>query len=140
MIIKRVGYLRYLIRFQQSEEFTSLSKKDQRIIREKAEKLSRIYEGVINLREKPHAILIIGINKEKTAIKEASKLAIPVIAIGNTDCDPSLVDYLIPGNDSGKSLEFLLNSLAESIKEEKEIKEDSLDEKAVEEEINISKE
>jgi small subunit ribosomal protein S2 len=84
--------------------------------------LQGIYEGVINLRKRPGALFIIGLNKEKTAFREAKKIGIPVIGICNTNCDPRLVDYVIPGNDdSVNSIRFfaslLSDAIIESIKE-----------------------
>src|SRR5688572_7393791 len=95
---------------QQSEQFATLSKKEQAEIEKKISKAQKIYEGVLNLYKKPNVLLVIGTKKEATAIREAKRLNIPVIAICNTDADPDLIDYLIPGNDyTEKSVAFLIN-------------------------------
>ncbi|CAG8649242.1 10142_t:CDS:2 [Paraglomus brasilianum] len=54
-------------------------------------------------KEQPDALFIIGLNKEKTAFKEAKKVGMPVIAVCNTNCNPALVDYVIPGRATVKS-------------------------------------
>ena len=68
----------------------------------------------------PDAIFIIDINKESIAVQEAKKLNIPVIAICDTNTDPSNIDYPIPGNDDAiRSIEFYCNAIAETINENK---------------------
>ena len=63
----------------------------------------------------PDAIFVVDIGKENIAIQEARKLKIPIIGIVDTDCNPELVDYPIPGNDDSiKSVRFLLNEIVES--------------------------
>jgi len=65
-------------------------------------------------------LFIIGLKKEKTAIREAKRLNIPIMAICNTSADPDLVDYVIPGNDwKASSVEYLVNAIAEVIHESK---------------------
>jgi len=109
-----------MIVLQQSEKFATLSKKEQSEIEKKINKSKKVYEGVLNLPEKPNVLFIVRLNKEATATREAKRLNIPIIAICNTDGDPDLVEYLIPGNDySEKSVSFLINKLAEIINESK---------------------
>jgi small subunit ribosomal protein S2 len=97
-----------------------LIKKEQVILEKKRDKLQKVYEGVVNLRKRPGALFIIGLNKEKTAFREAKRIGIPVIAICNTTCDPRLVDYVIPGNDeSEKAITFFANLVADAIVEDK---------------------
>jgi small subunit ribosomal protein S2 len=85
--------------------------------------LNSIYEGVINLQKKPSALFIIGLDKEKTAFREAKKTSTPVIAICSTNCDPRLVDYVIPGNDRDeKSISFFANLVADTIHQSQEKK------------------
>lgn len=75
---------------------------------------------MIDLQNIPNALFIIGLNKEKTATKEARRMGIPIISICNTNSDPSLIDCLILGNDrSEKSVNFLVSKVAEVIRESK---------------------
>src|SRR3954447_19967554 len=109
-----------MIALQQSEKFATLSKKEQSETEKKNNKSKKIYEGVLDLSEKPNVLFIVRLKKEATAVREAKRLNIPVIAICNTDGDPDLVEYLIPGNDySEKSVTFLVNKVAEIIRESK---------------------
>jgi small subunit ribosomal protein S2 len=98
------------------DNFNNLAKKEQVSLEKRRNKLQGIYEGVANLYHQPDALFVIGLNKEKTAFKEAKKSGIPVIAVCNTNCNPRLVDYVIPGNDEGiKSITFFANLVADAI-------------------------
>lgn len=109
-----------MIALQQSERFATLSKKKQSEIEKKINKSKKIYEGVLDLVERPNALFIIGLKKEATAVREAKMQNIPVIAICNTDGNPDLIEYLIPGNDyTEKSVAFLVDKVAEIIRESK---------------------
>jgi len=106
------------------DNFKNLVKKEQTSLEKRRNKLQGIYEGVINLYQKPDALFIVGLNKEKTAFKEAKKMGVSVIAVCNTNCNPRSVDYVIPGNDeSAKSVTFFANLVAEAIIEAKQGKE-----------------
>ncbi|CAJ0903820.1 17264_t:CDS:2 [Entrophospora sp. SA101] len=89
---------------QELDSFQNLIKKEQVSLEKRRNKLQNIYEGVINLYQQPDALFIIGLNKEKTAFREAKKIGIPVIAVCNTNCNPRLVDYVIPGNDESVNI------------------------------------
>jgi small subunit ribosomal protein S2 len=92
-------------------------------IQKRKDKLQKVYEGVIDLDRRPDVLFIIGLSQAKTAFEEAKKNNIPVIAVCNTDCNPRLVDYVIPGNDkSEKSISFFANLVAEVIGKNKEAK------------------
>ncbi|CAG8476671.1 878_t:CDS:2 [Ambispora leptoticha] len=128
------------VKEQAISTFKNLIKKEQVRLEKRRDKLNSIYEGVINLQRKPNALFIIGLDKEKTAFREAKKTGIPVIAICNTNCDPRLVDYVIPGNDRDeKSINFFANLVANTIlkvKEKKEIRNSAeKEEKKVKEEF-----
>lgn len=115
-IKKKLKELQGLNSFFQKDTYKNLIKKEQVILEKRRNKLNSIYEGVINLQKKPSALFIIGLDKEKTAFREAKKIGIPVIAICNTNCDPRLVDYVIPGNDRDeKSISFFANLVTETI-------------------------
>ena len=131
-IQKSIKHLKNLLAFQQSEKIATLSKREQVELEKKINKLKKIYEGVLDLpkdgwfdyfqgEKRPNVLLfIIGLKKEKTAVKEAKKLDIPIMAICNTSADPDLVDYVIPGNDwKASSVEYLVNAVAEVIRESK---------------------
>jgi small subunit ribosomal protein S2 len=115
-IKKKLKELQGLNSFLQKDTFKNLIKKEQVTLEKRRDKLNSIYEGVINLQKKPSALFIIGLDKGKTAFREAKKTGTPVIAICSTNCDPRLVDYVIPGNDRDeKSISFFANLVADTI-------------------------
>ena len=83
----------------ESGEINSLTKKEKLNIEKSKEKLELNLGGIKNMPDLPDAIFVIDINKEAIAVQEAKKLNIPVIAICDTNTDPSNIDYPVPGND-----------------------------------------
>ena len=77
--------------------FDFLPKKEVLKLRREKEKLERNLGGIRDLDRLPAAVFVIDTNKEHIAVTEANKLGIPVIAIVDTNCDPDMVDYRIPG-------------------------------------------
>jgi len=80
------------------------------------QRLSRLYSGIKALSEKPTAVVVIDSNFEKSAVKEARKIHIPVVGIIDTNCDPDDVDYVIPANDDAiGSIRLILSTLADAV-------------------------
>ena len=72
--------------------------------------------GVVEMTRLPGALFVIDIKKEEIAVKEARKLGIPVVAIVDTNCDPSYVDYPIPANDDAiKSIQVITKVIADAV-------------------------
>ena len=76
-----------------------LTKKELLGVRRERDKLLIALGGIKNMRKLPDALFIIDPKKEEIAVREANKLHIPVVAVVDTNCDPDVVDYKIPGND-----------------------------------------
>jgi small subunit ribosomal protein S2 len=92
-------------------------------ISEEREKLLKMYGGVRGFSQKLDAIVVIDVKIEQVAIKEAKKLGIPIVAIVDTNVDPDLIDYPIPGNDDGiKSVDLILSYIVNNIKNRKVVK------------------
>ena len=89
------------------------------LTREK-DKLMSSLGGIKQMRKLPDAIFVIDSKKEEIAVKEANKLGIPVVAVVDTNCDPELVDYKIPGNDDAiRAIRLFCSSIADAIIEGK---------------------
>jgi small subunit ribosomal protein S2 len=74
--------------------------------------------GIKNMSRLPDAVFVIDSNKEQIAVREARKLGIPVVAVVDTNCDPSEVDYVIPGNDDAlRAIRLFTSKISESIAE-----------------------
>ncbi len=91
--------LRYLEKLEEDGTLYGLGKKEQHQLRREREKLMKSLGGIKGMSKLPGALVVIDPNKEHIAVGEARKLEIPVIAVTDTNCDPDLIDHVIPGND-----------------------------------------
>ena len=99
-----------------NSENSYFTKKEKLDLDRKRAKLDRVLGGIRNMGGKPDAIFVIDTNREALAIAEAKRLGIPVVAIIDTNCDPDLIDYAIPGNDdASKAIELYLKLSSEAI-------------------------
>jgi len=114
-IIKRVVYLKELNTLETSGEINSYPKPERLRIRREIEKLTKSIGGIVDLNKVPEAIFIVDLLNETTALTEAKKLNIPVVALADSNVDPEYVDYVIPGNDDAiKSIELIASVIADS--------------------------
>jgi small subunit ribosomal protein S2 len=112
----RLQYLRNLERQSQSGELASLTKQEQLLKEQELEKLMRSLGGLKDLAQRPAAIIVVDPRREELAVKEANRLGIPIVAMVDTNCDPDLVDYVIPSNDDAiRSVRLILSRLADAI-------------------------
>jgi small subunit ribosomal protein S2 len=96
---KRVAKMQEYERMQASGEFDALTKKEALLLSRELEKLQRNLGGIRDMARLPDAVFVIDTKKEQIAVTEANKLKIPVIAVVDTNVDPDVIDYPIPGND-----------------------------------------
>jgi small subunit ribosomal protein S2 len=121
-IHKRILYMLELEQMESSGEMESLPKKERLRLRREFVKLEAVLGGVRDLRRAPDAVFIVDINAEHIAVAEANRLGIPVIALVDTNCDPDLVDYVIPGNDDAiRAAQLIANVIADGCLAGKEI-------------------
>ncbi|HEU4320704.1 MAG TPA: 30S ribosomal protein S2 [Acidimicrobiia bacterium] len=121
-IQKRVFYMKELRRLEQTGDMNKLPKKERLKLRRELEKLELNLGGVADMTRLPEAVFIVDVNTEATAIKEADRLGIPIIALVDTNSDPDPVDYVIPGNDDAiRAADLIASALADAIVEGKEI-------------------
>lgn len=98
----------------------NLKKKEMAALSRKYNKKSKNFAGIKDLDRLPDALVVVDATYEAIAIKEARELGIPVVAIVDTDSDPEVVDYPIPGNDDAiRSIKFIIGQLVDSILEGK---------------------
>ena len=98
--------------------FEALPKKEVIKIRKEYDKLNKNLRGIREMKKMPQAMIIVDPRKEEIAIKEAHILGIPVFGIVDTNCDPDMVDYVIPGNDDAvRSVKLLIGALTNAIAE-----------------------
>ncbi|RMH75805.1 MAG: 30S ribosomal protein S2 [Actinomyces sp.] len=98
-ISKRVAKMKEYQRMRDSGEFDAMPKKEALHLSRELAKLERNLGGIRDMEKLPDAVFILDTKKEATAVTEARKLGIPIVAVVDTNCDPDLADYPIPGND-----------------------------------------
>ncbi len=114
----RVTQLRELERVVQSGETAAMPKKEALKITRDLTKLQRNLGGIRSLEKLPSAIFVIDTKKEHIAVTEANRLGIPVVAVVDTNCDPDVIDYVIPGNDDAiRSATLMSRIVADAVEE-----------------------
>jgi len=114
-IRKRVEKLERLTSEREKGELAKYTKKERLLIDREIANLERFFSGVVSMKELPKAIFIIDPKKEKTALKEAQEIGIPVIAIAGSDCNIKSIQYPIVGNDSSQtSIQFLTQEITKA--------------------------
>ena len=98
-IAGRVAKMQEYDRMRQAGDFEAMPKKEALILSRELEKLHRNLGGIRNMTKLPDAVFIIDTKKEHIAVTEANKLGLPIVAVVDTNCDPDVIDYVIPGND-----------------------------------------
>lgn len=115
---KRLQRLKELETMEQTGGFDGRTKKEILMLTREKNKLERTLGGIRDMGKVPSAIWVVDTNKEHIAVGEARKLNIPVIAILDTNCDPDVVDYPIPGNDDAiRSAALLTRVVASAVAE-----------------------
>jgi len=115
-IRRSVERLKFLEDIEKSPDFKKMSKKELSALGREREKLLRNLRGIRDMEKLPAAMVIVDSARETIAVAEARRLNIPVIAIVDTNADPSVIDYPIPGNDDAtRSIRLLLQNLVDSI-------------------------
>jgi len=113
--------------------FETLSKREKLQITRQRAKLEKNLGSISDLSRLPAALFIVDVQKETNAVKEAKRLNIPVIAMVDTCCDPTNIDYVIPANDdAAKSIELIISIVCDAVKE-------GLSERRVEKEKDVVK-
>ena len=115
---KSVKRLKELDEMATDGRYDLLPKKEVIKLERERKHLQANLAGIKNMSRLPDAIFVIDSNKEQIAVREARKLGIPVVAVVDTNCDPSEVDYVIPGNDDAlRAIRLFTSKIAESIAE-----------------------
>jgi len=112
----RIRYLRELETRRDRGDFDRLPKKEVQRLQDDIVRLERILGGIKDMRRLPNAIFIIDTRKERTAVLEARRLEIPIIALADTNSDPDEIDYPIPANDDAiRAVRLLCAKIADAV-------------------------
>jgi len=117
-ISKRVAKMQEYQRMRDSGEFEAMPKKEALLLSRELEKLERNLGGIQDMERLPDAIFVLDTVREHIAVTEANKLGIPVVAVVDTDCNPDVIQHLIPGNDDAiRSGRLLCRVVADAVEE-----------------------
>lgn len=115
---KSIKKLEAIEKMEEEGQLDLLTKKEALILRRKKEKLEKYFAGIRNMKQIPDMLFVVDAVKEKIAVLEAKRLGIPVVAPLDTNCDPDLIDYPIPGNDDAiRSIQLFCKEMSTAILE-----------------------
>ncbi len=101
-----------------ADKYPHLTKKELNVIKKVAEKLRNNIGGILQLKWPVDAVVLVDVRKERSALKEASVMGIPVVALVDTNSDPSMVDYVIPANDDApRAIKVVVDYLAQAVQD-----------------------
>jgi len=107
---------RKFLKMDQTGELDKLPGKEEAAVRRQMSRMNRNFEGILEIEKLPAALFVIDTKAEEIAVAEANRLGIPVIGLVDTNADPTVVDYPIPGNDDAvKSVRIIVETVMEAI-------------------------
>lgn len=113
---KSIRRLKNLEKMATDGTYDKLTKKEILGVEREKEKLERVLGGIKEMSKLPGALFVVDVKKEAIAVKEANRLNIPVIGLIDTNSDPDLIDYPIPGNDDAfKSINLITHAIADAV-------------------------
>ena len=111
-----IDRLRGIEKMAEDGTFERLTKKEVLRLTREQEKLEKNLGGIKDMSKLPGVLYVVDPDKERIAIAEANKLEIPVVAVGDTNCDPDVIDYLIPGNDDAiRAIRLMSSKIADAV-------------------------
>jgi small subunit ribosomal protein S2 len=117
-IRQRIDYLLNLEARRDRGDFERLPKKEALGLNRQIEKLNGRLGGIKEMRDLPDLLYVVDVRREATAVREANKLGIPIIAIVDTNCDPDQIDYVIPANDDAiRAIKLITSKIADAVLE-----------------------
>lgn len=121
-IRKSIERLKYLENLKASPVWHKLSKKETSRLEKELFMLNRSLQGIKDMDGLPGVVFIIDPDQEKTAVAEARKLGIPIVAVVDTNCDPDVIDVPVPGNDDAiRAIKLFVSTFADAVIEGKRI-------------------
>ncbi len=114
-IRQRIEYLAQLEARRDRGDFERLTKKEALLLSRQIEKLNERLGGIKDMRSLPELLFVVDVRREATAVTEANKMGIPIIAIVDTNCDPDPIDYVIPANDDAiRAIKLITSKIADA--------------------------
>lgn len=126
-IRQRIQYLEELEERRDAGEFELLKKKERLTLEREIAKLNDRLGGIRHMTGLPNVLYVVDVNNEETAVREANILEIPVIAMVDTNCDPDVIDYVIPANDDAiRAIKLITSKVADAAIEGMAVREQAL--------------
>ena len=120
-IQSRIARLNKINQMEEIGDFDLLPKKEVAMLNAERDKLEANLGGIKNMKELPGAMFVVDLKKDEIAVKEARRLHIPIVGLVDTNCDPDLVDYVIPGNDDAiRAIKLISSVIANAVIEANE--------------------
>jgi len=113
---KSINRLKEIEKMREDGTYEKLTKKETARLEKELSKLKKNFSGIVSMERMPKAIFIVDTKKEETAVREANRLGIPVVGLIDTNSDPDIIAYPIPGNDDAtKSIQLISSIIADTI-------------------------
>ena len=123
-IRQRIDYLLNLEERQEQGDFERLPKKEALQLGREIVKLNQRLGGIKDMRRLPDMLFVTDVRRETTAVKEANKLGIPIVAMVDTNCDPDSIDYIVPANDDAiRANKLIITKIADAVIEGQNLRE-----------------
>lgn len=117
-IRRSVSRLEEIEKMEEEGTYQFLTKKEVAMLKTQREKLLKVLVGIRNMKKLPTALFVVDPKQEEIAVAEARRLSIPVVAIIDTNCDPDVIDHVIPGNDDAiRSVKLICSLVAGAVEE-----------------------
>jgi small subunit ribosomal protein S2 len=117
---QRINELDRLERMREKGEFERLTKKEGLMLSRKIDKLTARFGGIRSMHRLPDLLFIVDVRREETAVREANTLGIPIVALVDTNCDPTQIDHVIPSNDDAiRTIKLMVGHIADAVLEGK---------------------
>ena len=124
-IRERINELERIERLKERGDFDKLKKKERLTLQRQADKLEMRLGGIRKMIRLPDLLFVVDVRREDTAIHEANLLGIPVVAMVDTNCDPSKVDYVVPSNDDAiRAIKLMVGTIADAVVEGRALRKD----------------
>lgn len=138
-IRERIDTLKKLEGRRDRGEFSKLTKREGVMLQRQIDKLQLRLGGIRDMKRVPDLIIIVDTRREHTAVKEANILGIPTLGVVDTNCNPDVIDYIIPGNDDAmRAIKLLVGTFADAVIEGKQMRQAVREDgDAVEEEVDL---
>jgi small subunit ribosomal protein S2 len=141
-IRKSIKHMKNLEKMSTDGTYENISKKEILTIEREKEKMKKVLDGIEEMKRLPGVVFVVDTKKEQIAVNEARKLNIPIIAIVDTNADPTIIDYPIPANDdAAKSISIISRIIADAVVEgSQRVKERKAEQEAEEEKLEKTEE